>query len=235
MKQQLGDTIDFLQGREGLFIVLVGALFVQAPHSAEVFYRISTSHWPAIASWTHAAFFAGILEVAVLLFVIRGRKELSWGFAGISVLMNVFYYYDPVWWTGSAGAPIVMCIVTSIALPLAIAFYSHEVAKQDVPLVQLAAVHGAQPAKDQQALQPVVQASGVQSAKSSTQEIKPDAQPKPAQASDEDARRARLLKSEGLTNIQIADQLGVHRNTVGNLLKQSAIHTNGHSVKEVSQ
>lgn len=54
-------------------------------------------------------------------------------------------------------------------------------------------------------------------------EIEQDAQPAP-----DEAHRARLLKSEGLNNIQIAAELGVHRNTVGALLKR----TNGH--KEVA-
>ena len=95
-----------------------------------------------------------------------------------------------------------------------------------VPLVQLAAVHGAQPAKNEQAVQPAVQSSSVQSVVQSTVEFEhnPDAQSKLAQVNPEDAQQARLLKSEGLTNIQIAAELGVHRNTVGALLKR----TNGH-------
>lgn len=46
-------------------------------------------------------------------------------------------------------------------------------------------------------------------------------------------QRAHQLKSEGLKNAQIAAKMRVHRNTVGNLLKQPAITTNGHSAKGV--
>lgn len=84
-----------------------------------------------------------------------------------------------------------------------------------VPLVQLAAVHGVQVKH--------AQLSIVHSAKT----VQPDAQPKPAQwkqVDNDDARRARELKDEGLTNIQIAQEMNVHRNTVGTLLKSANEH-----------
>lgn len=133
MKQHLSNSIEFMRNREGLFLVLAGALFVQAPHTAEVFHRLSTSEWWSLFSWIHSAGFAIVLELAVLLFVVRGRTNLAWTFAAISVLMNVFYYYAPEWWTNpvSEWSSIVKCVVISIALPLAIAFYSHEVAGKE--------------------------------------------------------------------------------------------------------
>lgn len=130
MRQHLSNSIEFSRSREGLFLVLVAALLVQAPHSAEVFHRISTSPWFVPISFAHAAGYAVVLELAVLLFVVRGRTGLSWGFASISVLMNIFYYYTDAWWTLSSFPLVVQCIVTSVALPLAIAFYSHEVASE---------------------------------------------------------------------------------------------------------
>lgn len=54
-------------------------------------------------------------------------------------------------------------------------------------------------------------------------------------AQAKNVQRAHQLKGEGLKNAQIAAQLGVHRNTVSNLLKQPAIHANGHTAKAVSQ
>jgi hypothetical protein len=83
-----------------------------------------------------------------------------------------------------------------------------------VPLVQLAAVHG-------------VQMPVVQNAKPIAKKAKPPAPPPDAQPTKHD--RAQQLREEGLNNAQIAAELGVHRNTVPNLLRR----TNGH--KEPAQ
>lgn len=226
MKHFLSTSIDFLREREGLFLVLVGALFVQAPHSAEVFHRISTSlawWWPL--GWLHSAGFALVLELAVLLFVVRGRKELSWCFAGISVLMNIFYYYTPAWWIspGTTAAAMVMCIVTSIALPLAIAFYSHEVAGDDV---QVVTVDNAQ--SGELVVRKVIQ----QNVKTDNPvvlfdpAVVQDVTPPAAQSDQPDPRqRAIMLHSEGLSYAQIASELGKHRNTIAAWLKHSNHHT----------
>lgn len=230
MKHFLSTSIDFLREREGLFLVLVGALFVQAPHSAEVFHRISTSLWWGIFSWTHSAGYAIVLELAVLLFVVRGRKELSWGFAGISVLMNIFYYYTSLWWSdfGTTWPLMVECIVTSIALPLAIAFYSHEVAGVDVHIVTV---------DNAQSDEPVVQKVTRQNVKTDMPVVQSDpaivqnVTPPAAQSDQPDPRqRAIMLYSEGLSYAQIASELGKHRNTIAAWLK----HNNGHTAEAVS-
>jgi hypothetical protein len=235
MQDKISELIDFLRDREGLFIVLVGALFVQAPHSAEVFHRISTSQWWAIVSWVHSAGFAIVLELAVLLFVVRGRTKLSWSFAGISVLMNVFYYYSPLWWSTPTivWSDIVKCVVTSIALPLAIAFYSHEVAKQDTQPAKQTAQSDKQNVQDVQT--DIAQTDNMfgQNVQSESEIVRAEnAQSgQPADDATIDKRqRATQLRSEGLSYAQIASELDVHRNTIANWLKA----TNGHTA-EVAQ
>lgn len=220
MQQSLSKSIDFLRGREGLFLVLLGALFVQAPHSAEVFHRISTSlSWWLPFSWLHSAGYALVLELAVLLFVVRGRKELSWCFAGISVLMNIFYYCTPAWWIspGTAWSAMIMCIVTSIALPLAIAFYSHEVVGDDVQDDAQSVDPPASKAahRDAQIDEPAAHVNAQLTHSELTGNVQSD--------TPDLRQRAIMLHSEGLSYAQIADELGKHRNTIGAWLK----HTNG--------
>jgi DNA-binding CsgD family transcriptional regulator len=81
--------------------------------------------------------------------------------------------------------------------------------------------------------QPTMHKRTVHKAKSTVHKAKSTVQPA-VQSEDAPAidkrQRALQLKSEGLNNQEIAFQLGVHRNTVGNLLKS----TNGHS-KEPAQ
>lgn len=175
MTNIISKWIKFFESREGLFAILLPALLVQAFHSGEVFVRISTSHWPLYLIFIHSALFAIVFELAVLLFVIRGRKKLAWLFAVFSIFMNCFYYFVP---TDSiylqqpipiisqvetttqfanngseignlittftdpnsletisvfeiiAAGKTVASIVASIVLPLAIAFYSHEIAEE---------------------------------------------------------------------------------------------------------
>lgn len=208
--------LDALKSPNATLAVLGLALIAQMPHAADVFRLIvQGAGWSATM---HSYTFAIALELAVLLFVVQNRSAESYGFAAVSIAMNLSYYHlHNVQLFNVAALP---ALLVSVALPVAIARYSHAVA--------VAPVH-TEPVQDEQALQPVVQPASVQSAETSTQEDKPDAQAKPAQVNPDDARRARLLKSEGLTNIQIAAELGVHRNTVGSLLKR----TNGH--KEPAQ
>lgn len=221
MKQRLSDAIEFLRSREGLFLVLVAALLVQAPHSGEVFHRISTSHWLAPLTWLHATGFAVVLELAVLLFVIRGRRWHAWTFAVFSMAMNVFYYYDSTWIQsfGDLTHAVIASLVASIVLPLAIAFYSHEVA----------AVADAQSAEI-----PTIAEQMPDIAQADAPE--PDAQPLQL--------RIGLLRSEGLSNETIALQLsdvsgyalakvlGIAPSTISRWRK--AAQNNGHCIEQAS-
>lgn len=206
MQQKLRDSIEFLRNREGLFLVLVAALIVQAPHSAEVFHRASTSQWPEPLPWLHATGFALVLELAVLLFVVRGRKELSWGFASISVLMNVFYYYSNVWWVWVSVPVVVECIVISVSLPLAIAFYSHEVADPTPS-----------PTEKDTVQDPAPTTQDTVDTQSDTQHTTPPVGPEDTVPPTPWQERAIQLRSEGLSYKQIGDEVGKHENTVRNL------------------
>lgn len=210
--------------KQNVDFAFILAVFTETPRWTVTFMAIHEPLWIGIPLGVLLAFATS--KVWRHYFITRNRWSLAFNIASIILAMLVI---TPVLYAMTETSPkevdvtLVFADLSAIN-PARMVWAACLALLTFVPLVQLAAVHGAQPAKDEQALQPVAQPTSVQNAKSSTQEIKPDAQPKPAQASDEDARRARLLKSEGLTNIQIADQLGVHRNTVGTLLKR----TNGH-------
>lgn len=202
---QHNKILDALKSPNATLGVLALALVAQMPHAADVFRLIV--HGSDLPATLHSYTFAIALELAVLLFVVQNRSAESYGFAGVSIAMNLSYYHlHDVQLFTLAALP---ALLVSVALPVAIARYSHAVAVAPVHL---------------EPVQPPVQPVIVHSA-----EHKPDAQPKPAQVNPEDAHRVMLLKSEGLTNTKIAAQLGMHRNTVGSILKR----TNGH--KEPAQ
>ena len=112
----------FLRSEAATLALVVVAIAAQGPHAAEVFLRLAPhGGWLGIL---HATLYAIALELATLVFVVRGRQRLAWLFAFVSVAVNFVYYagndLQPAQWFGGA--------LVSLALPVSIAFYSHEVA-----------------------------------------------------------------------------------------------------------
>lgn len=126
--------IDELRSSNATLIVLVLALCAQIPHAADVFrllVPILTCNGVdgiamCVGAYVHSYLFAGALEMAVLLFVVRGKERESYAFAGVSVAMNLAYYgLHSVSLFSMASFP---AWLVSVALPSAIALYSHVVA-----------------------------------------------------------------------------------------------------------
>lgn len=115
--------IDFLRSKIATLVVLVLALIAQLPHAAEVFMQAGNVHgWWAVL---HGGAYAMALELAVLLFVVQGHRNASYAFAGVSVLVNLAYYAQRVQLFSVHG---LSAWLISVALPVAIALYSHAVA-----------------------------------------------------------------------------------------------------------
>jgi len=116
--------LSLLRTPTAILIVLVIALCAQIPHAADVF-RLIAGHGGVLPS-VHSYLFAVALELAVLLFVVQHRHIESYIFALVSVAMNLSYYH-------LAGIDLLSFIalpswLVSVALPVAIARYSHAVA-----------------------------------------------------------------------------------------------------------
>ena len=196
-----------LKSSNATLAVLVLALLAQTPHAADVFRLIVQSEgWASVA---HSYSFAIALELAVLLFVVQNRHTESYGFAGVSIAMNLSYYYlHGVHLIALAALP---ALLVSVALPVAIARYSHAVAD----------VHGAQKPVVHPSIPPAISLHNEQSedAQSPAQPAA-DAQP----PTIDKRQRAKQMHSEGLTIAQISSELGSHRNTVS-----AWVRTNGHT------
>ena len=117
-------VIAWLRTPVATLIVLCSALLAQLPHAADVFRLIVMGDgvWPVLHSYTYAI----ALELAVLLFVVQRRNVESYLFAAVSILVNLSYYYlHGVALFTPAALP---AWLVSIALPAAIAQYSHLIA-----------------------------------------------------------------------------------------------------------
>lgn len=248
----LKNIIEFLRSREAILVVLVMALMAQLPHTAVVFHRLSTttSLWlipgtpvnvGAGVDWMHAYVAAISIELAVLMFVVRGKILLSWLFAICSIAMNMIYYWKPeAGWLQSV--PFWGALLWAAILPVAIAFYSHEIgngrgdssgqdAKTSVvfgktkkdktatdTMINIAPTNEISPAVD-------VEHNKVVNVSKSTKTSKPAPPKTPTtpnvpyspeypQPTSSRMERALQLLSEGLTYDQVAGELGVAETTV---------------------
>ena len=217
------NPVSLLRSSWAATMALALVMWAQVPHSKYVFESIITGGqdgWP----------FALGFEVAVLMFVVRSMHGASWGFALMSALINVKYYemHDIDMWGGQLH-DIWGEWLLSLALPFVIAMYSHilavvqgeEVGRLHLPVwlqlwrmkLQAKVAEWRQGKEDASqvaitvqedaTLSPHVQAPAIEDATA----LQPD--PKDV---------ARQLKSEGLSNAQIAAQLQTHPSTVGRWL-----------------
>lgn len=215
--------LDALKSPNATLGVLGLALIAQMPHAADVFRLIV--HGSDLPATLHSYTFAIALELAVLLFVVQNRSAESYGFAGVSIAMNLSYYHlHNVHLFNVAALP---ALLVSVALPVAIARYSHAVA--------VAPVH-TEPVQDEQtaSLTVIMQP-----------ENKPDAQRNDIILHDDRLMdmqsRIADLQSEGfdakwiathefadIAGTQLADLLNVNASTISRWRNKAK--SNGHNI-----
>ncbi|GIV82683.1 MAG: hypothetical protein KatS3mg051_2037 [Anaerolineae bacterium] len=208
----------FLRSEAATLVLLALALIAQAPHAATVFHRLAPPAvgFGAVLSWIHASSYAIALELATLVFVVRGQKRLSWLFAGVSVMVNVAYYWRP----DIPPVDLARAMLIAIALPAAIATYSHDVARHsardhvsDAPEAPRTPV----PA------QTTYDTEERQNARSGLSERATGASEAPSVSTAE--RRALIagllerVGEDGIDRAELAEQFGVHPSTIGRDLR----------------
>ena len=223
------NVIHWLRTPTATLIVLCSALLAQLPHAADVFRLIVMGDgvWPVLHSYTYAV----ALELAVLLFVVQRRNVESYLFAAVSILVNLSYYYlHGVALFTVAALP---AWLVSIALPAAIAQYSHLIAAATAQQAQTATQprvwrwrfwrKGATPATPADALARAREAQDI--ARLLQQD---DAATLIADIAQQNARTTALqMAQEGVPVAQIAAQVGAKPTTVRSWLRRDAAKRNG--------
>ncbi len=205
-------AISFLRTPVATLAVLVTALVAQLPHAADVFRLAVAGH--GLGATLHSYSYAVALELAVLLFVVQRRNVESYIFAVASICINLAYYaLHGVNLASVAAAP---AWLISVALPVAIARYSHlivDAAHEEVaqpvapPVAPLIA-----PAIDQ-----VVHAETVQRAR-----VQVHAEPAQSDIPAMDVRAHALqMHAEGFSVAQIVQQLGANASTVRSWVRRA--------------
>lgn len=112
--------IDFIKMFEGLSLIAFISLFLMIDHTAAVYLHFE----PDPSTWTYikAYVFGFVMDIAVLVFVVRGMINTSYFFSFIQVCINLLYYYYNDF---LKGIDIIGAVFLSIILPYVIAKYSH--------------------------------------------------------------------------------------------------------------
>ncbi len=228
-------AIKFLRSPLATLIVLCSALLAQLPHAADVFRMIVAGNgWPAIL---HGFTYAVALELAVLLFVVQHRNVESYIFAGVSILVNLSYYY--LHGVALLSVQALPAWLVSIALPAAIAQYSH--------LIVAATEHGeAQPAaapatasrRRWQFWKKPAESLATSNATTDAPIVESDAscghsegadaitvQPPTPAESPKQGKTARKANEYGMTDAQLAALLGVSRQRIAPMRSNGTLTT----------
>jgi hypothetical protein len=197
-------AIAFLRSPVATLAVLVTALVAQLPHAADVF-RLAVEG-EGLGATLHSYSYAVALELAVLLFVVQRRNIESYVFAFASICINLAYYaLHGVNLASIAAAP---AWLISVALPVAIARYSHGLVDAEHEVAP------AQPAP------PVVQDEPVQSTRARVQPVQPESVEEAPRILD--ARTTALqMHAEGFSVAQIATDLGANPSTVRSWVRRA--------------
>ncbi len=227
-------------------VLLFTALLAQSPHAAAVFMRIAPhgADWEVWTSFVGAWVYAVALEGATAYFVWRSQKGWAFTFAIFSVAHNVAYYMPEAWTFTAWGAELVLrnvvgSVLISISLPIAIAAFSHVQAGNAPPAKDPQDAHqkAAVLTKNDKAsiditrgeIKPRSATPGVATkaldvevppAKEATQaETEPQKQPQPATPKPAPV----LRKVDGVTDTELAAQLGVTRQAVAGMRKRGTL------------
>lgn len=198
------DILPLLRSKNAKLLFLGCALIAQMPHAAGLFHRYSPAVYESgigyYFGWGYAALFAFSLEMAILNFVLAGRKDIAGGFAVVSILVNLGYYYSPKMLYTPEGVfdpdiAWILCVcLLSVMLPSAITFYSEDVSQEDTLVYR--------------------QVSPLVNILSDTQSGTPPAKSLPDDTQPSTRKLAFSAFAEGHTDQQIAEMYGANISTI---------------------
>lgn len=123
----MDSILNALRSPGAMMVALVLALLAQGEHTAQVFAYFSHSNGNGNGTQLLAYAFAAAVEVAVLLFVLRGHKLISYVFAVATFATNMVYY--AIGGIDLQSVALVPVVLLSALLPGVIIGYSHTIAE----------------------------------------------------------------------------------------------------------
>jgi len=114
--------IKFLRSNTFAIWIAVFSVIVQSFHSFYAFYKISSLNG---TGWgiAQAVLFALIVDCAVLFYTVRKNTKVTWMFAFVMVLINLYVYYTHLHLTFD----FILGALISFVIPVSNYFYSEEI------------------------------------------------------------------------------------------------------------
>jgi hypothetical protein len=122
MTTQRTSLIQLLRSNTFAIYIAIASVIVQSFHSFYAFYKISSlngSNW-GIAQ---AVLFAVIVDCAVLFYTVRKNTKVTWLFAFVMVLINLYVYYVHL----GLSFDFILGALISFVIPVSNYFYSEEI------------------------------------------------------------------------------------------------------------
>ncbi len=111
--------------------VAIASVLVQLPHSYHVF--ASLSKIPGVWGIVQAALFSIVIDMALIFYTLRNRRDISLFFAAIMVLINGIYYFDMIGFSARFAAAVII----SFVIPVSVYFYSEEIKEEELTNMDL--------------------------------------------------------------------------------------------------
>jgi len=114
--------IQILRSNVFAIYVAIASVIVQSFHSFYAFYKISSLNG---TGWgiAQAVLFALIVDCAVLFYTVRKNTKVTWMFAFVMVLINLYVYYTHLHLTFD----FILGVLISFVIPVSNYFYSEEI------------------------------------------------------------------------------------------------------------
>lgn len=121
--------LKFLQSNQAVMMAAILSLVSQLWHSVKAFVNLEVNGDQNVWNYLLGIFFAVSTSFAILMFTVRGRRNLAYFFLAVEVFINVIHY-QVMGMNGTALliATIFMCII----VPVTISVYSAEVDLDEV-------------------------------------------------------------------------------------------------------
>lgn len=115
-----------LRSNEFAIVVAILSMILQSFHTFTAFRN--TSNVPGIAGILEAVLAAIVVDLAILFYTVRARKDVATGAAIVMVIINVYFYY--VQW-GISFTFAFGCFL-ALVIPISVYFYSEEIKDDDI-------------------------------------------------------------------------------------------------------
>lgn len=120
-------VLTYLRSNQFAIMIAILSVLVQSFHSFTAFYNTSAlkDGW-GIAQ---AILFAVVIDLAILFYTVRGRRDIALYAAVAMVTINAYYYYQHL---GITFEFIFGCFL-SLIIPVSVYFYSEEIKEDEGP------------------------------------------------------------------------------------------------------